>query len=68
VRLETTPDTVTLTIRDDGVGLPAERDGGGLGLRSMAERALELDGECDVSAGPDGGTTVRVSIPLRVPR
>jgi signal transduction histidine kinase len=45
-------------------GLPAQPRHG-VGLRSMRERADELAGTFDVSAGPGGrGTQVRLWLPL----
>ncbi len=60
-------DAVTVEVGDDGRGLPQPRSGGcgGLGLRSMAERAEELGGSLDVAPGPGGrGTRVRAVLPL----
>lgn len=54
-----------LEIRDDGVGYRGER-AGGLGVRSMRERAAELGGTCTVAALPLGGTVVRATLPVGV--
>lgn len=54
---------IELTIRDDGRGLPTDA-AAGVGLLSMRERAAELGGECAVTSGMGGGTTVRVWLPL----
>jgi two-component sensor histidine kinase len=57
-----------VVIADDGAGLPAGFDpatSGGLGLsivRTLVES--EMGGEISLSAGPSGGTTVTLSIPL----
>ncbi|MGN6698725.1 MAG: histidine kinase [Thermomicrobiales bacterium] len=64
VRLELATDAVLLTIRDDGVGLPAEHNGG-IGLTSMRERAAELGGTLTVAAAPGGGACVSAQIPWR---
>ncbi len=55
-----------LEIRDDGRGLPDARAGGraGVGLSSMRERAAELGGSLVAGALPEGGTAVRVVLPL----
>jgi signal transduction histidine kinase len=58
------PDTVDLSVVDDGVGLPADvaRSAGRrgrLGLASMRRRAQAIDAELSVDGGPNG-TTVRV--------
>lgn len=52
-----------LSIRDDGTGLPGERQGG-VGLASMRERAEELGGACHVEAIAGGGTRVVARLPL----
>lgn len=52
-----------LAVRDDGIGLRGRRRPG-VGLASMSERAAELGGTTDVRTGNDGGTEVRVRIPL----
>jgi two-component system, NarL family, sensor kinase len=66
VRL-TVDGSLRLEISDDGRGLPATIPSG-LGLRSMAERAAELGGACDVESGPGSGTVVRAELPLTVSR
>ena len=56
-------DTVTLTVTDNGVGLPA-----GVvesGLSNMRQRAEKLGGHCEVAGEPGGGTTVIWSVPTR---
>jgi signal transduction histidine kinase len=50
-------------ISDDGVGLPATSRPG-VALRSMRERATELSGSFAIDSTPDGGTRIRVSIPV----
>lgn len=50
-------------IVDDGRGLPAE-PAGGVGLRSMRERAAELGGSCRIEPAASGGTAVRASLPV----
>ena len=51
-----------LEIEDDGQGLDAETtaEGGGVGLRSMRERAERLRGHLDVRARSGGGTVVEL--------
>jgi two-component system, NarL family, sensor histidine kinase UhpB len=62
-----------LRIRDDGAGFdPAEvartgsRNGSGLGLIGMAERARLAGGELQVLSAPGGGTTVTLRIGARL--
>jgi len=51
-------------IRDDGRGFRADVRKG-VGLRSIAERAAELGGTCDVRSSP-GGTRVLVRLPAAI--
>lgn len=56
---------VTLTVQDDGRGLPAT-DGArrpGMGVMGMRERAVLLGGELDIISDGTGGTTVRAVVP-----
>ncbi len=62
VELAFTDNTLTITVADDGSGLPAE-PGHGFGLTSMRLRAEELGGEFSLSTGAEG-TKVAARIPL----
>ncbi|HEY8985651.1 MAG TPA: histidine kinase, partial [Streptomyces sp.] len=53
---------VVLTVRDDGVGIPA--DGRRSGLRNMAERARELGGRLEWDCPAGGGTTLVWRVPV----
>jgi PAS domain S-box-containing protein len=60
---------LTGTVEDDGGGFDPEAAGkanlsGGVGLRSMRERAEMLGGSLRVAPRPEGGTTVEVRLPL----
>ncbi len=55
---------LTLQVDDDGAGLPAERPGGGMGLRTMAYRARIMNGVLTVVPRPGGGTRVVCHVPL----
>lgn len=61
--LITIEEALELEIRDDGIGLPAERSAG-VGLTSMRERTAELGGSFEIDSAPGGGTLVRVRLPL----
>ena len=52
-----------LEVADDGVGIPAV-SGGGMGMRSMAERAVEVGGHLSVIGAPTGGTLVQAALPI----
>ncbi len=64
VRLEFGAERVCLEVQDDGVGFePGARPGrGGLGLRSMAERALQIGGKLAIISALGQGTRVRVEV------
>jgi len=55
----------TLTIEDDGVGLPDgwQKDQPGLGTRIMAHRAAMIGGELSIEPNPTGGTSVKCLMP-----
>jgi len=55
---------VGLEISDDGVGYDAATagDNGGMGLRSMEERARRINGRLIVDSVPGKGTTIRVEV------
>ncbi|WUV84363.1 GAF domain-containing sensor histidine kinase [Streptomyces sp. NBC_01476] len=56
---------LTVTVADDGVGLPAE--GRRSGLRNLAERARRLGGTMEAATGPAGGTRLVWQVPLTAP-
>jgi signal transduction histidine kinase len=61
--------SLTLTVRDDGVGLdPSVLDGavrlGHLGMKQMRERVEALDGDFGIESQASVGTTIRVVLPL----
>lgn len=62
VDLSAVDGTLTLTVLDDGRGLPVGFRAG-VGLTSMRERAEELGGDCRVERGQGRGTVVRAVLP-----
>jgi len=55
---------VSLTVSDDGVGLPGGWDSGeGIGLTSIADRVSRLGGRLSIEDNADGGVSVRVWLP-----
>ena len=55
---------LVVRVRDDGVGLPPGTARGGVGLRSMAERAEQLGGRCTVAPAAGGGVAVLAVLPV----
>jgi two-component system, NarL family, sensor histidine kinase UhpB len=64
VSLHSTADGIELVVRDDGRGLPDVLPDDTAGLSGMRERALLVGGRLALDSGRDGGTQVRLSIPL----
>jgi signal transduction histidine kinase len=68
VLLEHDDHEATLTVTDDGPGLPedaASRLRSRGGLAGIRERVTGLGGHFEVGTAPEGGARVRVSIPVR---
>lgn len=61
------PPGLTITVIDDGLGLPAKFQSG-VGLSSMRERAEELGGTCEVVSHGRGGTRVTAALPFATSR
>lgn len=66
VRLARSNGDLSVAIRDDGSGIPAQRlaDSGGVGLESMRRRAAELGGRLSVAPAGARGTVVTATLPL----
>jgi signal transduction histidine kinase len=54
---------VTLTVEDDGVGMPATSTRRS-GIANMEARARSLGGGCTITARPEGGTRLQWWVPL----
>ncbi|MEZ0327019.1 MAG: sensor histidine kinase, partial [Fimbriimonas sp.] len=60
IRLSATPREVSLSIADDGVGIPLQLTRAkGLGLGIMQYRARIIDAQFSIAPQPHGGTLVR---------
>ncbi len=57
------PDRLTLSVRDDGRGLPDPRHEGG-GMRGMRERAGLVGGRLRIASSPGAGAEVHLDVPL----
>lgn len=66
VELRLNGDWLSLTVKDNGVGLPpgGHNKFGSFGLVGIEERIVILGGTCAVFSEPEGGTTVMVSAPV----
>lgn len=65
IDLDITPAAIVLEVRDDGRGIADWEAAGatGLGLVGMRERALQWEGEVEISGAAGRGTTVRLVVP-----
>ena len=67
IDLHSDAERVTVTITDDGVGLPADWSRPGhFGLRGLKERVASLGGEFTVTNDPGRGVRLAAEIPLAV--
>ena len=67
VRLRSRGRSLELEVADRGRGFSPGASGRGLGLVAMRERAALLGGTLTVGGGADGGTRVRLIVPLKAP-
>ena len=68
VRLKSDGRYLELDIQDPGRGFEHDRAHRGLGLVAMRERAALVGGTLEVTAVPEGGTRVRLTVPVQAPR
>jgi PAS domain S-box-containing protein len=66
VRLQEISGELELEVSDQGVGFDAQnaKNGGGLGLVSMAERIHQVNGTFNIDSQPNAGTRIRARVPL----
>jgi len=67
VRLDLSQNQLHLEVEDHGVGLPQDKGGGirrGIGMVAMRERAELLRGNIEFLRPSEGGTLVRLDVPL----
>jgi signal transduction histidine kinase len=65
VRLRSADNTLELEVEDHGKGFSREPSRPGLGLIAMRERAELLGGTLECLRPPQGGTLIRLRVPLR---
>lgn len=54
---------VVVRVEDNGVGFTPRPETPGLGLSGLGERIASLGGNMEITANPDGGTSVRMVLP-----
>lgn len=57
--------SLSLTVRDNGVGLPHPPARRGCGLRGIAQRVADAGGRFDIASTPGMGTALTMSFPLQ---
>jgi signal transduction histidine kinase len=68
VELRLDDDWLSMSVRDNGCGMASGRNkSGSFGLVGIEERVIILGGSCQIFSGPEGGTTVTVSVPMIEP-
>ena len=69
IRLAMVRNKLTLSVSDDGVGIPKNvKPNGGLGLQIMDYRAKIIGANLDIQPGRKGGTIVTCSLPASLKR
>jgi len=53
-----------IEISDNGKGFEGSPDRSGHGLKNLSARLLKLSGSCTVQSTVDGGTVVKIRLPL----
>jgi two-component system sensor histidine kinase UhpB len=64
VSLKADAESVTLSVADDGKGMPAQLPAGTAGIAGMRERALLVGGRLAIESRPGQGTAVCLTVPV----
>ncbi|WP_428654004.1 tetratricopeptide repeat-containing sensor histidine kinase [Runella sp.] len=64
ISLSQTATQLTLTVSDNGVGMPTEIQSDGIGMRNLQSRVDVLAGHLTLDSTPEIGTKVSVEIPI----
>ena len=59
-----TSSTLSLEIKDNGCGFHVDEEYPGVGLKSIRERSASFGGTCEIMSTPNGGTIIKVVIPI----
>lgn len=65
IELEQTDEKLKLNVSDNGRGMPTEQQHSGFGIRGMRERIESMNGTVAITAQPNKGTNINVSIPVK---
>jgi len=66
VKISMVDQCLRISVRDNGCGFDTAEPTGGWGLESMAERAKEIGGRLKVESKIGEGTTVVLTVPLKL--
>ena len=64
VQLVQHPDTVSLTVQDDGTGFDAQRKQDGNGLSNIQNRVASFNGQMSIFSAPNQGTEITVEFKI----
>jgi signal transduction histidine kinase len=69
ITLDFAPDSVALSISDDGIGIIEQEPGArvGYGMGNLRRRVEEIDGTLEINTQPNAGTRIEVNVPVLVP-
>lgn len=65
IQLEKKDENLQLNVSDNGRGMPIETTHTGFGIRGMQERIESMNGVVAISAQPNKGTSINVSVPVK---
>lgn len=66
IELEQNGEKLELNVSDNGRGMPSEQVNAGFGIRGMQERIESMNGIVAITAAPNKGTNINVSIPVKL--